>query len=238
LNAIFRSVDDYKKRWKSKDGLKLNFHDYHLFEVAAYRLDRLLNLNHIPPVVPRVFKKADFISSRDWNTFGKKEGSVQLWVENAMMEKERDEKGIIPPNGAYWGQQFQLLYLFDNLIYNDDRNQTNILIGNDWKVWFIDSTRAFRPYRQLKHPSLILRCEVGVWERLKELTPEKIKSELGPYLKFTEINTLIHRQQSIVNLLQERIDKAGEEVVLFEVNKQDKPTFVNVEDVELAETSE
>jgi hypothetical protein len=33
--------------------------------------------------------------------------------------------------------------LFDQLIFNDDRNQGNMLIGKDWKVWLIDHTQDF-----------------------------------------------------------------------------------------------
>jgi len=134
VDAIFRTVDDLKKRWESRNGLKLNFHDY---------------------------------------------------------------------------------YLFDNLIYNDDRNQTNILIGSDWKLWFIDSTRAFRPYRQLKHPDLIFRCEAAVWQKLKNISPEMIRNELNPFLKVTEINTLIKRHQLIVDHIQDRIDQRGESAIIF-----------------------
>jgi hypothetical protein len=216
LNAIFRTIDDYRLRWDSKDGPKLNFHDYYLFECAAYRLDRLLGLNHVPVAIHRIFKKEDFIDEKDWNSLRKKEGSLQIWIEGAMTEKGRSEKGLHPPDAGFWGQQHQMLHLFDSLIYNDDRNQGNILIGRDWKIWFIDATRAFRPYRELKHPKVIFRCESQVWENLKSLTPDILREELDPFLKSNELETLIYRHQLLVDHIQARIDQMGESVVLFE----------------------
>ena len=40
----------------------------------------------------------------------------------------------------------QIVRLFDQLIYNIDRNLGNLMITNDWTIWAIDHTRAFRTY--------------------------------------------------------------------------------------------
>ena len=34
--------------------------------------------------------------------------------------------------------------VFDELIANTDRNQGNMLIDKQWKLWLIDHTRGFR----------------------------------------------------------------------------------------------
>jgi len=34
--------------------------------------------------------------------------------------------------------------LFDQLIYNTDRNLGNLLIDKSWRLWMIDHTRAFK----------------------------------------------------------------------------------------------
>ena len=34
--------------------------------------------------------------------------------------------------------------VFDVLVYDTDANLTNVLIGEDWKIWRVDFTRAFR----------------------------------------------------------------------------------------------
>ena len=63
-----------------------------------------------------------------------------------MDEQVRYNKKISPPAEVLerWNQQMQLLRLFDQLIANTDRNLGNLLIGNDWTIWAIDHTRAFR----------------------------------------------------------------------------------------------
>jgi hypothetical protein len=108
------------------------------------------------------------------------------------------------------------MYIFDNLIYNDDRNKGNILIGSDWKLWFIDSTRAFRPYRDLKNQRMIYRCEKGVWKRLKAISPQEFETVLDPFLNSMEIETLIRRHEKLVEHIQSLIRSRGEDLILFE----------------------
>ena len=42
--------------------------------------------------------------------------------------------------------------VFDQLVYDTDPNLTNVLIGEDWKIWRIDFSRAFRLDKNLKKP--------------------------------------------------------------------------------------
>ena len=42
--------------------------------------------------------------------------------------------------------------VFDQLVSDSDPNLTNVLIGEDWKIWRIDFTRAFRINTDLKNP--------------------------------------------------------------------------------------
>jgi hypothetical protein len=42
--------------------------------------------------------------------------------------------------------------VLDELVYDNDPNLTNVLIGEDWKIWRIDFTRAFRLSKDLKDP--------------------------------------------------------------------------------------
>ena len=46
-----------------------------------------------------------------------------------------------------------MMYLFDELISNIDRNQGNIVYTKDWRLWLIDHTRAFRKNSTLKVPA-------------------------------------------------------------------------------------
>lgn len=218
MRAIFRDVDEYKRFWKdSPYGPQAEFRDQCAYECAAYRLSRLLHLPHVPPTVPRKLSRDDFLNSRDFSRFEKKEGTVQAWVEQAMTEKDRLANGTAVPNAVQWANQHQMMHVWDNLVYNLDRNQTNILIGHNWKIWFIDQTRAFRPFKALREPEKIRRCERTLWQRLQEVTDDEIRSELAGLLTGPVLNALLERRRLIVHAIQQLIEEKGEQAVLFDL---------------------
>jgi len=171
-------------------------------ECAAYRLSRLLGLNNIPPTVRRKVKG--------------KNGVVQLWIEGVMTDTHRLTEKIIPPDTWRWAMQDQVMRLWDELIYNDDRNKGNILIDQDWNVWLIDHTRSFRVYADIPKAEEIKYCERGFWERLKRLDEKVVKAELDDYLRSTKIDGLMKRRDLLVKHIQGLIDQKGEGAVLFQ----------------------
>jgi hypothetical protein len=202
MHAAWRIVDLSRLRMTMADGtVELNFRDCCLFEVAAYRLGRILGLTCIPPVVRRKIKG--------------REGSLQLWIEGATMEKERKKKGLTPPNPVAWFYQRQTMRLFDSLIYNEDRNLGNLLIDSSWKLWLIDHTRAFRLYEKPKNLESVLHCDRELFERLKQLDRGTLDAELKGLLKGSEIKALLSRRDHIVNHFERRIEARGEAEVLF-----------------------
>jgi hypothetical protein len=203
MHAVFRDVDIFKRKWKSRDGIKVNFRDSCLFEIAAYELGLLLGLDAIPPVIERKIKG--------------KNGSLQAWVEEAMTEKSRKKDNISPPGPRFWMLQYQIMYLFDNLIYNDDRNTGNILIDKDWVLWLIDHTRAFRPVAEFRNASAIILCERTIWENLKNLEDSVIEERLGDYLDTYEMKTLLERKQKMIAHVEELFVNRGVDSVLFDL---------------------
>lgn len=203
MHAIFRTVDVFKQQWMSKDGMKLNFRDHYRFERAAYELGKLLGINNIPPVVLR--------------TIGIQNGSLQAWVEGSMTEETRMEQRLVPPRSMEWIQQLHLIRLFDNLIYNDDRNQGNILIDKDWRLWMIDATRAFRIEDDLMNPDRIRFCPREFYYRLKAATEEELEKVLKDTELLTpgEFKTLLKRRKKLLNYLAELIQTKGEDAVLY-----------------------
>ncbi len=202
MHSVFRHVDLFKRHWRSREGMKTNFRDSCRFEVAAYELGRLLGIDNIPPVVEREVE-------------GRK-GTLQAWVEGTMTEAGRKEQGLEPPEPSRWMFQYQVMWLFDNLIYNDDRNKGNILIDRDWNLWMIDATRAFRPVDALRNPRIVRYCERRIWERLRSVSDEEIRERLDPYLGSFEMSCLLKRRQRLVRHLEELIRLRGENVVLFD----------------------
>lgn len=205
MHAAFRDVRINKRRFgKGRGTMPPNFRDDSIFEVAAYRLSRLLGLDNVPPAVKR--------------TINRREGTLQLWVENAMTELTRQKGKIQPPKPMRkWVNQVQVMHVFDNLIYNQDRNLGNILIDSNWKLWMIDHTQAFRRHPQLLNPAKILYCERTLWENLQKLDEDMLTRELTGILGRYEISTLLERRDALVEHIQGLIDQREEEVVLFEI---------------------
>ena len=188
--AHIQFIDIYKPVFKGEDGSEeKDFKDTWKFNVAAYRLARMLGLAHmIPPSVQR--------------TVDGKPASVTWWLDGiAMDEKERLAKGIKPPDVAAWNAQMDAIRVFDQLIYNMDRSQENLLIGTDWKAYMIDHTRAFRKWRTLRDASKITKCSPELLRRLKALTRASVARELAPYLTNEEIDGVMARRDAIVELL-------------------------------------
>src|SRR6185295_19631499 len=89
--------------------------------------------------------------------FDGKTGSAQFFVESMMDEGARLDKKIMPPNARAWNDQWEKVQLWDNLIYNVDRNVHNMLITSEWELVLIDHSRSFRTWNNLKDPKAIKR---------------------------------------------------------------------------------
>lgn len=190
-DASVQTIDDAKLTFQTAGGTEFNFRDTYVHNVAAYKLDQLLGLNMIPVTVVRKFKGNN--ASYTW------------WVDDVlMMELDRYKKKMAPPNLEEWNRQMYIVRLFDQLIYNMDRNLGNLLIDKAWRLWMIDHTRAFRTFRALKKQANLVRCERRLLARLKELDDATISRELADYLKPEEIKGLLARRQIIVQLFEQK----------------------------------
>ena len=137
-DAHVQSIDVKKDVFQTPRGTERNFRDCYKYNLAAYELDKLLELNMVPPSVER--KVAGNSAAVTW------------WIDDGMVEKDRIKNKIEPPDQHRWNQQMFLCRLFDQLIFNTDRNLGNLVITKDWKIWMIDHTRAFRTMKDLRSP--------------------------------------------------------------------------------------
>ena len=111
--------------------------------------------------------------------------------------------------------RWQELQIFDNLIYNEDRNLGNVLIDSDWKLWLIDHGRAFRRWKQLQNPDLISFVDRNLWEKLQTLDETLIRERLKDYVRPYELSGLLERRRLLVEHIQNLIDENGEGGVLY-----------------------
>ncbi len=202
MNAIFRDIHEEKDMATMAGGRReAFFRDDFIFENAAYELAKLLGLDNVPPVVTRRINGVD--------------GSLQVWMERSMTETKRQKEKIRPPDVTHWNRQVQTMRIFDNLVYNTDRNMGNILIDPEWKLWMIDHTRAFRRFGDLRTPKEIIQCEQQLWNRMRALDRTTLRDRLKQYLRQFEIDAILERRDKLVAHIQQLIAERGEDRVLF-----------------------
>ena len=181
---------------------EINFRDFYLYNVAAYRVAMLLALDNVPVSVQRPVRGV--------------RSAVTWWVDDvAMDEGARSAQGTFGPNTAATYQQLYHMYVFDELIKNRDRNQGNVLWTNDWKMWLIDHTRAFRLDVELTKPELMSRIGADLLERLRSLTPEALAEAVGDSLTGSERGSMMRRRDLLVQHFDELLDQRGEDAVLI-----------------------
>jgi hypothetical protein len=205
MHAVFRDVHVDQREIKLTDGTKFFFRDDADFECAAYELAKLLGMDTVPPAVERKIRRT--------------EGTLQVFVENAMSNEERRKDKIPAPSEGLeywrWMMQWQQIQMFDNLIYNEDRNPGNVLISPDGRLWMIDHGRSFRRWKELPHPKLISYIDRNVWEKLQTLDEALVRERLTDYLNPYEMEGLLERRRLLVEHVQKLIDEQGAGKVLF-----------------------
>lgn len=168
-DAQIQSVEVSKPSYPTPQGFELNFRDSYKFNIAAYRLSRSLGIAMTPVSVERTVKG--------------KSSAVTWWIDNVMMtEKTRFLKKLKPPDHRPWNRQMHIVCVFDELIYNTDRNLGNIVITEGWKIWMIDHTRGFRTHKQPRRPQDLLKCDLKLLDSMRALTQEQLDRELRPYI--------------------------------------------------------
>jgi hypothetical protein len=199
-DAHLQTIDVRKNRQETPRGVELNFRDCYKFNIAAYKLDRLIGLNMVPVSVER-------------QVLGEL-GAVTWWVDNVrMMEKERYLKKISAPSPLRWNRQMFNARVFNELVYNTDANLGNLLITKDWTIWLVDFSRAFRTQPKIFNKKNLTRIDPEVLANLKKLDIATLNREFKPYLTDPEIKGLAARCAAIAQLFDEEIAKRGEDAV-------------------------
>ena len=201
--ASIQTVDIKKTTFEGSRGTELNFRDAWQFNVAGYELAKMLKLNMVPPYVERR------VSGKD--------ASLSWWVNDAMMEKDRFEKKIQPPQPMKWNEQLYAARIFHELIADTDFNMTNVLITKDWRMWLIDFSRAFRMTKTITNPKQLTRADRTLLTGMRELTPDGVQQALGRWLSKSEIEGLMSRRDLIVQFFDREVAAKGEGAVLYDL---------------------
>jgi hypothetical protein len=156
-------------------------------DVAAYRLDRLLDLDMVPVTVQRE------VDGRA--------GAVQFLPPRTMDERSRAETGQGFGASCPLQDQFMAMYVFDVLVFNEGRTLNRMLYDTrEWDLMLIEHERAFKTSKG--RPRHLENAPVEVtdgWRTaLAALSDEVLQSELGDVLDKRRLSALGARRDELL----------------------------------------
>ena len=203
-DAQFQTVDDARALFDAGKASEVDFKDTYRFNIAGYRLAQMLGLDTVPMSVERRYKG--------------KNSAVTWWIDDVMFDEggriKLKEKAM-GPDPERTQKQIHIMYVWDELIQNRDRNQGNVLWTSDWTLWLIDHTRAFRSGASLLKPERLVRVERTLFDRLKQLTEESVSKTMKGVLSKGEIGAVLKRRDALVRHFEKRLAERGEGSVFF-----------------------
>ena len=165
-------------------------------EIAAYELDRLLQLHMVPPAVAREINGTT--------------GAAIMWVDGTRSVAQMGGK---VPTGPLFSRPIRKMQMFDNLIGNPDRNAGNILIDASSRVILIDHSRAFVDSPKLQFP--FERVDATLYATLKALTREQLSKALARWLEDHAIDAMLERRDAIVKRVDTLVKQRGAPAVVI-----------------------
>ena len=165
-------------------------------EIAAYELDKLLDMNVIPPAVER--------------TIDGETGAAVMWLASPRSVKQ---SGGQVPSAPVWGRSIRTMKMFDDLIANIDRNAGNILIGAPGELILIDHSRAFGTDKKLVNP--LERVDAAVWARMRALDHQQLTQTLGRWIDGDQIQALLDRRDAMIKAVDKLVARKGRAAVII-----------------------
>lgn len=155
--------------------------------VAAYRLDRLLQLDMVPVTVKR--------------EIGGSNGSLQFLPDNHIDEAERSSTG---QGGGAWcsiSEQWPAMYVFDVLVYNEGRSQRRIMYDkSSWRLILSEHDRTFSSKKG--RPAHLRKVSIPIspgWKNaLAELSDELLEESFSDVLNKRELRALMSRRDELI----------------------------------------
>ncbi len=157
-------------------------------ELAAYKLDQLLELKMVPVTVKR--------------TVGRSEGSLQFLPPKLSNEQERSQTGRGGSAQCPLDQQWSAMYVFDTLIFNEGRSFDRMAYSTDvWKLILFGHDKAFTTSK--KRPRHLAEVDLAVgqgWrDALTSLTDDVIEQEFADVLDKRRRNALAARRDALLS---------------------------------------
>jgi len=204
FRAIFKDENTlHRGTFRFGDGREVSMiRDSYQHEIAAFELARMLGLDMVPACVERKLYN--------------RKGSLCLWVEGAMTESERKNKGLEPPDRRQFNEQMYSIRLFQQLISDQDfSNIRNILVDPYFRIYKVDASMAF-----YSESTLIDQLQPPVYSReflaaLGALDRDLVFQRLEPSLTKREIKSLWDRRGKIIDRADSLVREYGEDKILY-----------------------
>ena len=185
-DASFQPIEEHQAVKQLASGTEMGFVDSYKYNIAAYQLAELVGMDDMLPVYVE----------RKWKG---NPGSLSWWLPVKMDEVERHKLNLKAPDSDAWNNQMYKIRVFDQLVYDSDPNLTNVLIGEDWKIYRIDFTRAFRQSKDLKNPKdNLVRCDRKLLEKLKALDANEVAEKTKHYLDKDDVKAVMARRPTTI----------------------------------------
>ena len=155
--------------------------------VAAYKLDRLLELDMVPVTARR--------------KVGRTEGSLQFLPDRYTDEARRSASGRGGSATCALPDQWGAMYVFDVLIYNEGRSMQRMLYDlTNWGLMLSENDRAFGNSKgRPKHLAAVsLDISAGWQSALAGLTDEVLAANLGDVLERRRLKALAARRDELL----------------------------------------
>jgi hypothetical protein len=156
-------------------------------ELAAYRVDRLLQLGIVPATVARELRgQQGYLQARP-----------AKWVDQAEVQKQSLRGGGWCPLGP----QFDLVYAFDSLVGNEGRTTTSLLYDTqEWRVLVTGHARSFGTSKTF--PAYLrdrpARPGAELRRRLAALDDATLAKALGKLVSDRERKALLERRDLLL----------------------------------------
>ncbi len=166
-------------------------------EIAGYKLDRVLELDMVPPTVEVRYE-------------GKMAGR-QLWVLNCRALPEVNEQNLHAPDSTTWAYQLNRLHAFEDLVGNLDKLEGSPIVDPQWNLIVLDHSLAFTntltlPYEIGKKLNQIDR---PFFDRIKTLDKATVQRAIGDLVNANALDALFARRDIIVKAFEKLAEQEG-----------------------------
>jgi hypothetical protein len=187
LRALFVDLEEKPPKGKKEHEVRLRRYQH---ELAAYWLDRRLDLRMVPVTVARKLEG--------------KRGGLQILMESAFDLPWLEEQNIVEETRKEYKEQVDQAFVFGALLDVVDRPEEGIMVlPDERRIMLAGSTLAFSHFPEIQKEILPhINCPINpaLEYELRTLTRKELKKNLKDYLSDGQIDALLKRRDHILEL--------------------------------------